>query len=120
MKSWRWIRNAVAPKGPPVFLAGVIGFLITVLIRYTCVPGGELAVSRRFQGMASNKALDMRKRTVLQYLSMSEWKLVCHLPIPVGEMTVGRLVHQGWIELRGEDRRAEARLTETGLKRSRV
>jgi hypothetical protein len=32
MKSWRWIRNAVAPKGPPVFLAGVIGFLITVLI----------------------------------------------------------------------------------------
>jgi len=26
-----WIRNAVAPKGPPVFLAGVIGFLITVL-----------------------------------------------------------------------------------------
>jgi DNA-binding transcriptional regulator PaaX len=53
---------------------------------------------------------------------MSEWKLVYHLPIPVGEMTVGRLVHQGWIELRGEDRRAEARLTEAGLKamRSRV
>jgi predicted nicotinamide N-methyase len=49
-------------------------------------------------------------------------KLVYHFPIPVGEMTIGSLVHQGWIEIRGEDQRAEARLTEAGLEamRSRV
>jgi hypothetical protein len=32
MKPWRWILNAVAPKGSPVFLAGTISFLITVLV----------------------------------------------------------------------------------------
>jgi hypothetical protein len=32
MKLWRWLQNAVAPTGPPVFLVGVIAFLISVLV----------------------------------------------------------------------------------------
>jgi hypothetical protein len=32
VKLWRWLQNAVAPTGPPVFLVGVIAFLISVLI----------------------------------------------------------------------------------------
>jgi hypothetical protein len=31
MKLWRWLQKAVAPTGPPVFLVGVIAFLISVL-----------------------------------------------------------------------------------------
>lgn len=29
MKIWRWLREAIAPKGPPVFLVGAIAFLIS-------------------------------------------------------------------------------------------
>jgi hypothetical protein len=32
MKFWRWLQDALAPTGPPVFLVGVIAFLISVLI----------------------------------------------------------------------------------------
>jgi hypothetical protein len=32
MKLWRWLQNAVAPKGPPVILVGTITFLISVLV----------------------------------------------------------------------------------------
>jgi hypothetical protein len=70
-------------------------------------------------GKNSNKVLDMRKRTVLQYLSLTDWKMVAHLPIPAGEMTLSRLVHQGWIEIRGEGLHMEVRLTEAGLKAMR-
>ena len=31
MKLWRWLQNAVAPTGSPVFLVGTITFLISVL-----------------------------------------------------------------------------------------
>jgi hypothetical protein len=31
MKLWRWLQNAVAPAGPPVFLVATIAFLISVL-----------------------------------------------------------------------------------------
>jgi hypothetical protein len=68
------------------------------------------------------KILDMRKRAILQHLSLTDWKMAARLPIPAREMTLSRLVHQGWIEIRGEDERTEARLTEAGLKamRSRI
>jgi len=64
----------------------------------------------------------MRKRTVLQHLSLTEWRIVARLPIPASEMVLTRLVHQGWIDLRGEDKYKEAKLTDAGLKaiRSRI
>jgi hypothetical protein len=50
---------------------------------------------------------------------LTDWKMVAHLPIPAGEMTLSRLVHQGWIEIRGEGLHMEVRLTEAGLKAMR-
>ena len=63
----------------------------------------------------AHKVLDLRKRTVLQYLSLTDWKMVARLPIP-SETTLSRLKHQGWIEIRGKDQRTEAKLTAAGLK----
>ena len=67
----------------------------------------------------SNKVLDMRKRAVLQYLSVTDWKMVARLPIPASEITLSRLVHQGWIDIRGKDQHTEAKLTDAGLKAMR-
>ena len=66
-------------------------------------------------GKNSDGVLNMRKRTVLQYLSVTDWKMVDRLPIAAGEMTLSRMVHQGWIEIRGENQRREVRLTPAGL-----
>jgi len=64
----------------------------------------------------------MSQRVILQYLSLTEWKIAARLPIPAGELILSRLVHLGWIEMRGENHRTEARLTGSGLKamRSRI
>ena len=43
--------------------------------------------------------------------------LVDQLPIPAGEITLSRLSHLGWIEMRGEYQHTEAR---TSIKRSFV
>ena len=67
----------------------------------------------------AHKVLDMRKRTVLQYLSLTDWKMVARLPIPASGITLSRLKHQGWIEIRGKDQRTEAKLTAAGLKAMR-
>ena len=32
MKFWRWLRDAIAPNGPPVFLVATIAFLISILV----------------------------------------------------------------------------------------
>ena len=32
MRFWRWLQDAIAPKGSPVFLAGIIAFLFSVLV----------------------------------------------------------------------------------------
>jgi two-component sensor histidine kinase len=45
--------------------------------------------------------------------------LSSRLPIPAGEMTLSRLVLQGWIETEGKDHKTVARLTEAGLKTMR-
>jgi hypothetical protein len=55
----------------------------------------------------------------LQYLSLTDWKMVARLPIPASEITLSRLVHQGWIDIRGKDQRTEAKLTDAGLKAMR-
>jgi hypothetical protein len=67
----------------------------------------------------SNKVLDMRKRAILQYLNLTDWKMVARLPIPASEITLSRLVHQGWIDIQGKDQRTEAKLTDAGLKAMR-
>ena len=65
------------------------------------------------------KGPNMIQRAVLQHLSLTDWKLVNRLPIPAGEMTLGRLVQQGWIEIKGEDHSTVVRLTDVGLKAMR-
>ena len=70
-------------------------------------------------GKNSDEVLNMRQRTVLQYLTLADWRLVNRLPISAGEMTLSRLAHQGWIEIRGEKQHTEARLTPAGLKAMR-
>jgi len=70
-------------------------------------------------GKKSDEVLNMSQRTVLQYLSLTDWKLVDRLPIRAGELILSRLAHHGWIEIRGEKQHTEARLTPAGLKAMR-
>jgi hypothetical protein len=70
-------------------------------------------------GKNADKVLNMSQRTVLQYLSLTDWKLVNRLPIPAGELILSRLAHHGWIEIRGEKQHTEVRLTPAGLKAMR-
>ena len=59
---------------------------------------------------------NMPQRTVMQCLSLDDWKVVAHLPVPVGELMVSRLLEYGWIESQGEEQRKAIRLTPAGLK----
>jgi len=71
---------------------------------------------------SSAKGPNMPHRAIMQHLSLTDRKLANRLPIPAGEMMLSRLVHLGWIELRGEDHLTEIRVTQAGRKamRSRV
>jgi hypothetical protein len=64
----------------------------------------------------SDEVPNMRQRTVLQQLSLADWRMVDRLPVSAGEATLSRLLHHGWIESRGEKHRATVRLTQAGLK----
>lgn len=68
------------------------------------------------------KGPNMTQRAVMQHLSLTDWKLAGRLPIPAGELTMSRLVLNGWIEIQGEDHNTVAKLTAAGLKamRSRI
>jgi hypothetical protein len=68
---------------------------------------------------ATNPSANMSQRAILQYLSLTDWKLAHRLPIRAGEMMLSRLVLNGWIEMRGEDHHTEVRLTEAGLEKMR-
>lgn len=70
-------------------------------------------------GKKSDEVLNMSQRTVLQYLSLTDWKLVNRLPIPAGELILSRLAHHGWIEIRGEKQHTEVQLTTAGLEAMR-
>jgi hypothetical protein len=59
---------------------------------------------------------NMPQRTVMQCLSLDDWKVVAHLPVPVGELMVSRLLDYGWIESRSEKQGKAIRLTPAGLK----
>jgi DNA-binding PadR family transcriptional regulator len=64
-----------------------------------------------------SKGSNMTQRAVMQHLSLTDWKH--RLPIPAGEMTLSRMVQQGWIEIQGKDHNTVVRLTEAGLKAMR-
>ena len=59
---------------------------------------------------------NMPQRTVMQCLSLDDWKVVALLPVPVGEMMVSRLIEYGWIESQSEEQGKAIRLTPAGLK----
>ena len=68
---------------------------------------------------AGNPGPNMSQQAVLQYLSLTDWKLANRLPIPAGDMMLSRMVQQGWIEIQGKDHNVVVRLTEAGLKAMR-
>ena len=67
-------------------------------------------------GKKSDEVLNMSQRTVLQYLSLTDWKLVNRLPIPAGELILSRLAHHGWIEIRGEKQHTEVQTYHGGAR----
>jgi hypothetical protein len=71
-------------------------------------------------GNNSAEVPNMRQRTVLQHLSLTDWRMVDGLPVKASELMLSRLFHHGWIEIRGEKQHAEARLTPAGLKAMRL
>jgi hypothetical protein len=70
------------------------------------------------QGMTGKNSAEvpnMAQRTVLQCLDLDDWKIVSHLPVPVGERTLSRMCEYGWVETRGEKQHMSIRLTLAGL-----
>ena len=59
---------------------------------------------------------NMPQRAVMQCLSLDDWKVVAHLPVPVGELMVTRLLEYGWIESQSAEQGKAIRLTPAGLK----
>ena len=59
---------------------------------------------------------NMAQRTVMQCLSLDDWKVVAHLPVPVGKLMLIRILDYGWVESQGEKQRKAIRLTPAGLK----
>ena len=49
-------------------------------------------------------------------MSMDDWKIVAHQPVPAGEVMLSRILDYGWIEKRSEKQRTAIRLTPAGLK----
>ena len=59
---------------------------------------------------------NMPQRTVMQCLSLDDWKVVALLPVPVSELMVSRLLEYGWIESQSAEQGKAIRLTPAGLK----
>ena len=57
---------------------------------------------------------NMSQRTIMQYLSLDDWKTAARLPIPAGELMLSRLHNYGWIEIRGEKQHTAVKLTPAG------
>jgi hypothetical protein len=67
-------------------------------------------------GNNSAEIPNMRQRTVLQHLSLTDWRMVDRLPVKASELMLSRLLHHGWIESRGEKQHTAIRLTPAGLR----
>ena len=70
-------------------------------------------------GNNSAEVPNVRQRTILQHLSLADWRMVNRLPVSAGEMTLSRLLQYGWIECRGEKQHTAVRLTPAGLEAMR-
>jgi hypothetical protein len=80
------------------------------------VTGQQPSPVQGVTGKNSAEVPNMSQRTVMQCLSLDDWKVVAHLPVPVGELMVSRLLDYGWIESRSEKQGKAIRLTPAGLK----
>jgi DNA-binding PadR family transcriptional regulator len=63
---------------------------------------------------------DMRQRSVMQNLSLTEWRSLSRLPVSAGQVMLRGIQRLGWIEIRGVNSRKEIRLTELGLEALRA
>ena len=70
-------------------------------------------------GKHSAEFPNMAQRTVMQCLSLDDWKIAARLPIPVSELMLSRIRSYGWIEIRGEKHHTAIKLTSAGLKAMR-
>ena len=70
-------------------------------------------------GKPSPEVPNMSQRAVMQCLSLDDWKIAAHLPIPAGEMMLNRIRGYGWIESRREKQHTALKLTPAGLKAMR-
>ena len=95
------------PRGDPNQLAK------SIIDRVT---GQQPSPVQGANGKNSAEVPNMSQRTVMQCLSLDDWKVVAHLPVPVGELMVSRLLEYGWIESQSEEQRKAIRLTPDGLK----
>jgi hypothetical protein len=97
-------------------IRGMIDAMLHILSKDT---GEKQKGENEVTGKNLAEVPNMAQRTLLQYLSMDDWKIVAHLPIPAGELMLSRLLHYGWIESRGEKQHTAIRLTPAGLKAMR-
>ena len=65
-------------------------------------------------GKHSAEFPNMTQRTIMQYLSLDDWKIAARLPIPAGELMLSRIRNYGWIEIRGEKQHTAIKLTPAG------
>jgi hypothetical protein len=63
---------------------------------------------------------DMRQRTIMQNLSLAEWRPLSGLPVPAGPVMLTGIHRLGWVEFRGLNSRREIRLTQLGLEAMRA
>ena len=70
-------------------------------------------------GKHSAEFPNMAQRTVMQYLSLDDWKIAARLPIPASELMLSRIRNYGWIEIRGEKQHTAIKLTPAGLEAMR-
>jgi len=70
-------------------------------------------------GKQSAEFPNMAQRTVMQYLSLDDWKIAARLPIPAGELLLNRIRSYGWVEIQGEKHHTAIRLTPAGLQAMR-
>ncbi len=67
------------------------------------------------RGKLSSAGVNALQRPLMNHLRSGGWAAISKLPVPVGQATIDRVVENGWVELRGDGRDAEIKLTPEGL-----
>jgi hypothetical protein len=110
----RWRKSPVDTIDPAAVALGRKDRLMEELAHAPLTP--EARRDREESDQEVTEVPNMPQRTVMQCLSLGDWKVVAHLPVPVGELMVNRLLEYGWIESRSEKQGKAIRLTPAGLK----